>query len=292
MHTHNQSQPPARRRRLARVSVLLGLGLAVVLPSTAVPTSAVATVQASCYDAYYFDGLTSRYSAASCANAVNAAGYAGTAYDNTSAQTAFVNSARDGVFFFAGHSLDLFDNNCSPTCTGAHSGVALAYESPNQSGSLDALAADPISAANVSGVLVSVCTEGGGCQAQPVLVAYPWGDGPQNFKPNLMVLEGCATSQDTANWVSMATAVHNAGAGTVVGFHDDIAFSVNADNSNLYGDGWANRFWSDLQSGQTYTAAAIDASNSVGNANGYGSVTVLQNPGAPASLYPAQYFLV
>lgn len=278
-----------RRRRgvLAGILALAAIAIPIGNPSSA----QTVPVQASCYDAFYFDGLTSRYSASSCASAVDAAGYTGTAYHNATAQTAAVNSARDGVFFFAGHALVAYDNNCSPACSGPHAGVSLMYESPDQNGNLDALAGDPIVAAEFSGADALICTDDNTCRSQLVFAQYPWGLSPQNYKSNLVVLEGCSTANDTANWTSIATSVSLIGAGTVIGFTQDIGFSVNQDNSNLFGDGWANRFWSDLQAGWSYTAAATDASNSVGNANGYGSVKVLQAPGAPQSLYPSQYFL-
>lgn len=283
------SMTRARRRRgfLAGVLAFGAIAVPIVPPASA----STVPIQASCYDAYYFDGLTSRYSASSCANAVNAAGYRGTAYHNVSAQTALTNSAGDGVFFFAGHSLDEYDNGCSPTCSGPHAGVALIFESPDQNGNMDGLAGDPIAAAANTGPDAYICTAGGGCRGQTLFVTYSWGLSPQNYKDNLVVLEGCSTASDSVNWTSIATDVHAMGTGTVVGFTQDIAFSVNQDNSNVYGDGWANRFWSDLQSGWTYTSAATDASLSVGNANGYGSVRVLQYSGAPTSLYPAQYYL-
>jgi hypothetical protein len=273
------------RRRIPLVcGALLSFASAQLLVGGPLTARAAAVIQGSCYDALYFDGLTSRYAANHCASALNQAGYAGTAYHNTSAQTALQNSLADSVFFHAGHSLDFFDSS-------GHSGVGLMYEAPDQNGDLDALASDPIAAADMTGALVGVCSEGGGCRSQNVFVGYPWADTPQIFKANLVVLEACATAQDTASWVSLATTAFDAGAGTTVGFVQDISFSVNQDESNLYGDGWANRFWSDAAAGESYAASVVDASNSVGNAYGYGSYVILQNPGAPTSLYPAQYFL-
>jgi hypothetical protein len=272
-----------RGPRSARFGVLLFAGSLSVVGMAASPVRAASVIQGSCYDALYFDGLTSRYTASHCASALNQAGYSATAYHNTSAQQALQNSAGDAVFFHAGHSLDFFD-------TSGHTGVGLMYESPDQNGNLDALASDPITAADMTGAEVTVCSEGGGCRTQTVFAGYPWADTPQMFKANLVVLEACATAQDTTSFVSLATNAFDAGAGTVVGFHDDIAFPVNADETNQYGDGWANRFWADAAAGDSYVASVVDASNSVGNANGYGSYKVLQNPGAPTSLYPAQYF--
>jgi hypothetical protein len=254
-------------------------------------TDAATVIPGSCYDFLFYDGLDSRYAANHCAGALNAAGYAGTAYHNVAATTALANAQSDAVFFHAGHSLDFFENNCQPTCTGAHTGVAMAFESPDQNGNLDALASDPITAADLTNAFVQVCSEGGGCKNQLVMTAYPWGDDPALIKDNLIVLESCATAQDTTSFTSLARTAYDSGAGTVVGFVDDVSFSVNADESNLYGDAWANTFWSDAQSGVAYTTSVVDASNAVGNQYGYGSYVILINPGAPSSLYPAQYFL-
>jgi hypothetical protein len=272
-----------RRRALAAAALLV----ACVGPGAALatPAHATAVVQGSCYDAYYFDGLDSRYASSSCASAIDAAGYAGAGFSNATAQSAYERSPLDAVFFHAGHSIDFYQPGSS-----AHSGVGLVYEGPSRTSDLDLLVGDPIYAAQLTGVDATICAEGGGCHTQTVLTSYAWGDQPTHLVANLVVLEGCATAQDTTTDVSIARSVYDTGAGTVVGFSQDVSFSANVDNSNLYGDGWANRFWSDARSGYSYTSAVIDASNSVGNANGLGSWVVLQNPGAPQSLYPAQYF--
>jgi hypothetical protein len=248
----------------------------------------------SCYDALYYDGLDSRYSANHCASALSAAGYTPRPYDNTSAQTAAINSETDAVFFMAGHSMDLYDNGCVPSCSGAHTAAALLYESPNSGGPLDGLAGDAFTSAywlDSTGP-TTICGEGGGCHSQTGFVAYPWGDGnPQTFKLNLAVLEACATAQETATYTSsMADYVHDYWAGNVIGFVDDISFPTNVDESNQYGDAWANTFWSDLGSGATYAAAVVDAANAVGNQYGFNSWVLLRYGSAPTSLYPAQYY--
>jgi hypothetical protein len=273
----------ASRRALASGA----LAFACLLPGVVMPRSghAAAVVQGSCYDAYYFDGLDSRYTSASCLSAIDAAGYNGAGFSNTTAQSAFERSPLDAVFFHAGHSIDFYQAGSS-----AHSGVGLVYEGPTTTSDLDLLVGDPIYAAELTGVDATICSEGGGCHTQTVLASYPWGDEPNHLVANLAVFEGCATAQDTATDTSIATTVYDAGAGTVVGFSQDVSFPANADNTNLYGDGWANRFWSDARAGDSYVSSVIDASNSVGNAYGFGSWVVLQNSGAPQSLYPAQYF--
>ncbi|HEV7680148.1 MAG TPA: hypothetical protein VGQ42_16425 [Candidatus Dormibacteraeota bacterium] len=274
-----------RRQALTAVVALVVCAGAVGGQAGAVRAAAV--IQGSCYDAYYFDGLSSRYASGGCASALNSAGYAGAAFSNATAASALQRAPLDAVFFHAGHSIDFYQ----PGST-AHSGVGLVYEGPNSSSDIDILAGDPIYAAQLTGAEATICAAGGGCRTQLVLTSYPWGDLPSHAVSNLVVLEGCATAQDTTTDVSIARIVYNTGAGTVVGFSQDVSFPTNADNTNLYGDGWANRFWSDAGAGYSYTSAVIDASNSVGNAYGLGSWVVLQNPGAPQSLYPAKYFAV
>lgn len=261
-------------------------------PAAGSASSAGAPVYASCYDALYFDGLDSRYSANHCASALSAAGYTPSSNHNVSAAAALLNASDDGVFFMAGHSIDFYANNCTPSCSGPHTAAGLLYESPDRNGNLDALAADAFYAANLetTGSTTS-CSEGGGCKTQNGFLAYPWGgENPQTYKVNLAVLEACATAQNAGSYTSMANTLHAFGVGTVIGFVDDISFPVNVDESNAYGDAWANTFWSDLGAGTTYTTAAVDAANAVGNQYGFGSWVQLHYSGAPTSLYPAQYY--
>jgi hypothetical protein len=88
----------------------------------------------------------------------------------------------------------------------------------------------------------------------------------------------------------MTDYLHDYWAGSVIGFVNDISFPTNVDESNTYGDQWANTFWSDLGNGATYAAAVVDAANAVGNQYGFNSWVLEQYSNAPTSLYPAQYY--
>lgn len=221
---------------------------ATTIPNAHASTSSTVPVYGSCYDFLYFDGLDSRYSASHCASALSAAGYSPRAADNASAQTALINAGSDAAFFMAGHSTALYENNCRPSCTGAHTAAALLYESPNSNGNLDGLAADAFYASDLETTApVTLCSEGGACKSQTGFLAYPWGgENPQTYKVNLAVLEACSTAQNTNTHTSMTDILHSFGVGTAVGFVDDISFPVNVDESNTYGDAWANTFWGDL----------------------------------------------
>jgi hypothetical protein len=188
----------------------------------------------------------------------------------------------DAVFFHAGHSLDYYD----PT---GHTAVALLHESPQGGNTFDALLGDPL-ASQVTEGPANICNDKNQCRSA-TLVTYPWANTPQLFKFNLVVLESCATTSVINTFISEGETAHEAGVGSVLGFGLDVAFPVNVDDSNTYGDAWGNRFWSDTGAGQSYTAAAIDAANAAGNANGYQSWKLLTYTGSPQSLYPAQYYL-
>lgn len=271
-----------RRHRLWRALVVLGFGLVPIVVAPA-PAGAATVPTGTCVDFLYFDGLDSRHTAAQCASALNAAGYSAAAYDDQSAVNEVQRSNTDAVFFHAGHSLDYYD-------TTGHTAIALMFESPQGGSTFDGLLGDP-TASQVAEGPTTICTSSGACTPAN-LVTYPWADTPQVFKFNLAVLESCATTGPSGTFVSEAQEAFDAGAGSVLGFSQDIGFPVNADDTNQFGDGWANRFWADAGAGQSYNAAAIDAANSVGNANGFGSWQLLVNPGAPQSLYPAQYFVL
>ncbi|MGI8609474.1 MAG: hypothetical protein ACR2MY_09645 [Candidatus Dormibacteria bacterium] len=265
-----------------------GLALAVALiaplgPAAAVRAASATAPTGTCVDFLYFDGLDTRHTAAQCANALNQAGYAGAAFDDGSAQNEVSRSPQDAVFFHAGHSLDYYD-------PGGHTAVALLFESPAQGSTFDALLGDPLAAQVAEGPM-TICNDQNQCRSVD-MVAYPWADTPQMFKYNLVVLESCATAHVINSFQDIADVASGAGAGSVLAFTQDVSFPVNADDSNQYGDAWANRFWSDTGGGQSYQAAAIDAANAVGNGYGYGSWKLLRPvPSAPSSLYPAQYYL-
>lgn len=241
---------------------------------------------ASCYDGYYYDGLSSRYSANHCAGALTQAGYAAQSYHNASAAQARTNTTSDAVFFFGGHAVSNYANGCQPTCSGPHQAYALLFESPDQNGNLDGLASNAGYSAQGTNVGVNTCADSGGCRFQQAFVTYPWGflGAPEEAKANLVVMQACATG------TAMTTDAHSAFVGTAIGFANDVSFPANADETGQFGDQWANTFWADLGGGMTYNAALVDAANSVGNQYGYNSWVELQNRKAPTSLYPAQYY--
>lgn len=280
------SRAPNRRRFTRRRAAALA-GLAALAASLGAfvphPAAAVAVVQASCYDAMYYDGLTTRWSASHCASATTDAGYGGASFDNASAKQATERNARDGVFFFAGHALVF--------TTQGDSGSTLVFEGPNSSGDLDGLASTPQNTALFERALIQLCSAGGGCRDQNAFLSYPY----LAEKVNLVVAEGCNTAQNgsflTVSVPSFAQGAYNHEAGTAIGFYDEILFPVNADETGQYGDGWANRFWSDLDAGYDYTTAMVDAANAVGNAGGLGSYVEFHHPGAPTHLRPAGVYV-
>jgi len=282
MHLRTPHSPPGRRHR-GRALLVLGFALAPLLFTPVATRAASATAPTgTCVDFLFFDGLDSRHTAGQCASALNGAGYSAAAYDDQSAQNEVQRSATDAVFFHAGHSLDYFDPS-------GHTAVALLFESPQGGSTFDGLLGDP-TASQVTEGPMQICNDQNVCRSAN-MVAYPWADTPQLFKFNLVVLESCATTAVMDAFFSEGQTAYDAGAGSVLGFSQDVGFPVNADDTNTYGDGWANRFWSDTGAGgETYTAAAIDAANSVGNANGFRSWQLLVNPNAPQTLRPAQFY--
>jgi hypothetical protein len=241
---------------------------------------------ASCYDLISFDGLDARYTANHCAAATAQAGYAATSYHNTDARSAAARAVADGVFYSAGHAL--LDQDSAGNTTAA----MLLFEYPGPAQNADGLLGDSFTSYDIQ-ASSGICDDTGSCHeyATPI-VAYPWADNlPAQFKLNLAVLQSCQTARSGSAFTDMTTLVNQNGAGTAIGFRDDVSFPVNAPESNLYGSAWANRFWADLAGGASYAAATVDASNAVGNAYGYGSYVVQHTPGAPNSLYPAQYYL-
>jgi hypothetical protein len=88
--------------------------------------SAALPVYGSCYDAKYWDALSSRYEANYCAAALNRAGYTPRPYDNTSALTAFLNYPTDAVFYFTGHSLEKYQTPGNPSSL--HQAIGLIFE--------------------------------------------------------------------------------------------------------------------------------------------------------------------
>ncbi|HEX5527079.1 MAG TPA: hypothetical protein VFX44_07765 [Solirubrobacterales bacterium] len=156
--------------------------------SEATASASVGPVYGSCYDAKYFDGLTSRYEASACATALTRAGYTVRTYHNTSALTAHLNYPDDAVFYFAGHSLDRYEE-------GQHSAVGLLFEEGGPTGDVDVLSLD-IEARPATGSW-TVCTESGVCRTQNGVKSYFWGTEPETYIVNLAVLQACATANSS-----------------------------------------------------------------------------------------------
>jgi hypothetical protein len=253
-------------------------------PSRAMARASVGPVYGSCYDAKYWDGLTSRYEATDCSAALGSAGYTARTYHNTSALTGFLNYPDDAVFYFSGHSLNRYATPGSSS--GPHSAIGLLFEEGGPSGDLDLLALHIAELPQTGSY--TVCNSSGVCHTQKGLKAYFWGTEPNTYRVNLAVLQACATASN-ATGSSLAGALNYWGAGTSIGFVEDTLESLNVDNSRQYGNAWAYRFWSDLRAGATYSTALINAANSVGGQYGYGSWVQFHRAGAPVSLYPAQY---
>lgn len=270
-----------RARRLAAIALLALVPLVMAASPQAVgdvlPT-------ASCYDGRSFDGLETRYTADYCRDAVNAAGYAGTAFHNASAQSQLTREPTDAVYFFAGHSLVAAD----PYTGVPFAAVGLLHESPGPNQNFDALVGDPSAAPLLQGP-IGICNETGSDCRSVMMTAYPWAS--QLTQHNLVVLESCNTAGSNSSYLGMAETAQLAGAGTVIGFKDVVYFPVNCPNCDSTGIRWARVFWDNLRAGYTYTTATINATNSLAGGYGYGSYRILTNPGAPQTLRPAQYYV-
>jgi hypothetical protein len=265
----------------------VGVSLGEVLPAGA--TVQVNPPQASCYAFYYYDNLSSLYENSVCGSATSTAGYGNTyAGVNDTGQTAFTRGKSDAVFFAAGHSIDF--------CTGSNcSGVAFNFEAPN-GGTIDALVGDSSYTAELSGPFLSdICDDANNCHMQSSTAgkSYSWGTAAELDEINLVVLEGCVTANNSQG-TSMGLAAYDAGAGTTIGFTQNISFALNTSNVDAYGYAWGHRFWNDLQGQSTYYTSMIDAANyensQSGGWYGYNSYYMYTSPGAPNSLYPAEYW--
>ena len=283
----------ARFRRVASIATGLAMGamLCEVLPAGA--TVPVNPPQASCYDFYYWDNLTSRYENSNCGAAANWAGYLNLyAGPNAGAGTAYTRGVHDAVFFAAGHSYDF--------CNGSLcSGVAFLFELPN-SGTLSTLVGNAQYTAQTGGLnLADVCDDAQppNCHTQSASagVSYAWGTKAELDEINLVVLQGCVTANNSVA-TSIAEAAASAGAGTVIGFLQNISFALYNDNYSEYGYAWGSRFWGDLQAGSSYGSAVSDAVHYVFTQSGsqywgYNSYWIDHKSTAPNSLYPAQYYI-
>jgi hypothetical protein len=270
------------KRSLIRSLVVGCLLAGVVSPATPVYADAVPT--ASCVDGNFFDGLDTRYAASYCSSALTAAGYSAAAFSNSDATAVLEKLGTDGIYYHAGHAL--VECQTATYCTA----VASAFAGASSSATLfTGLLGDP------NGVQIqgpgTVCTAGGGCRSV-TFVNYPYETQMQKF--NLAVFQSCNSALDGAlGYSSLATQAFNLGVvGSAIGFKDEVAWITNAPGDNLAGDAFARRFWSDLQSGRTYSSALVDAVNAGGGATyGYSSYVYLHDAAAPSTLRPAQYFL-
>jgi hypothetical protein len=271
---------------VSAIGLAVALSLVKALPAGA--TVEVSPPQASCYDFYYWDALTSLYVAAACRQAGSSAGYGSSAFDDASGQTAFTRGNKDAVFYAAGHSLDF----CSGSnCSGV--GFLFQYGSPS---TLDALVGDSAYTAELGGpFLASICDDANNCHTQSDTAgkAYSWGTAAELDEINLVVLEGCVTANNS-DGESMAQAASKAGAGTTIGFLQNIDFSAGTNNLNRYGYAWGSHFWADVQNGSSYSGSMIDAANYENSVSGgwygYNSYYMYHSSGAPNSLRPAQYW--
>jgi hypothetical protein len=241
-------------------------------------------VYGSCYDAKYWDALSSRYEANYCAAALARAGYTPRSYDNTSALNAFLNYPTDAVFYFTGHSLEKYQTPGNPSSP--HQAIGLVFEEGGPTGDVDILAED-IQEKPQTGSY-TICDEKGVCRTQNGAKSYFWNTEPSDYTVNLAVLESCSSASNALGLGSLAGNLNYWGAGTSIGFTDDI-LEATADNSTEYGHAWAKTFWNDLGAGATYSTALVDAANSVSGQYGYGSWVQFHRAGTPTTLYPAQY---
>lgn len=261
------------------------LAVVPLVAATAPHATADVLPTASCYDGRSFDGLESRYTASYCRNAVNAAGYAGAAYHNASAQSQMARQPTDGVYFFAGHSIVAADPS---TRREPYAAIGLLHESPGPNKNFDALVGDPSAAPFLQGPM-GICDETGSNCRSATMTSYPWAS--QLTKHNLVVLQSCNTAGSNGSFLGMAETAQLSGAGTTIGFKDLVYFPVNCPNCDSTGIRWARVFWDNLGAGYTYTTATIRATNSLSGGYGYGSYRILTNPGAPQRLRPSQYYV-
>ena len=272
------------RRNSLTATALFALALSLGAAEVAPPAHATAppAPTASCVDGNFFDGLDTRYSAAYCRDALNAAGYSATAYGNTQANDVAARLGSDGVFAHAGHALVVGSGNYSTA-------IASAFAGPTATTALSTgLLGDP-TAADFQGP-AQVCNAGGSCRSVK-LVNIPYESEMQKF--NLAIFQSCNSARDgVQGYTSLMTVAADTGkVGTAVGFVDEVAWITNAPGDNLAGDGFARRFWGDLRSGRTYGSALVDAANVGGSQYGYLSYRMRHASNAPTALRPASYYV-
>ncbi len=255
------------QRRLRITAVALLLSLPVVLPTLPTPSGAALVPLGSCYDLLSFDGLDTRGSAFSCADALRTAGYdLSGGFTNKSAKQALARLPADGVFFFGGHSI----------VAGSPEGaVALLFEFPAPGQSVDALVGDPKWTPLLQGP-VELCGNNNQCR-NAILVSYPFAS--QLAKYNLVVFMSSNPAQGNLLVTPMTTVAHLAGAGTVIGFK--------ASPTCPPCKSWASTFWGALKNGATYSSAVVSAA---GVGGGFQTWVLLQNPLAPKDLRPPSYY--
>ena len=265
----------------------LGAALAVALVSVPVtgivePAQAAGVPTAVCSDGRWFDGLDSRYAASYCATALTAAGYAAVARSNTSAEPVLASEATDAVFYHAGHSLVVHDGTRATA-------LSLLYAGEGAGGTTQGLLGDPWGAYAYKPGPMSLCANGV-CE-NITLLQLPYASAMANS--TLALFQSCNTAEDgVLGYTSPATiAFRDAMVGTVIGFRDEVFFQL-APGTNLTGDAFARRFWSNTQSGKDYLTSLVDAVNASGGSQyGYTSYVYLHHDGAPTRLRPATYYV-
>ena len=269
-----------RRRRgpTPRREVALGLALAVMAVAL---TACLQVKGATCMDFGYSDGLDTRYTATRCGEAVGAAGYPRQVLHNRTAADALLNGATDAIFFFAGHSLV----SRPKVGTGGYGALGLYLETPDAATD-DVLLGDSAAAPYVSGPS-TVCNESGSSCRSTTLVPYAFSDHMEKY--NLVVLQTCNSAHAALPFTQMTLRSYASGAGTTIGFSGAVSFAT-APDTNLYGDAWARRFWSDAAAGYSYRTAVANATAAVGYGYGYQTYVINQQITAPTGLRPAKYF--
>lgn len=223
--------------------------------------------------------------ASRCRDAAAAKGYDAAAFHNGSAQSQMTRLPTDAVYYFSGHSIVVGDLE---TGRAPYAAVGLMHESPKAGGNVDALVGDPAATPLLQGPQ-RLCDETGRSCRDVVLTSYPWAT--ELTKHNLVVLQSCNTAGGNSLFTGLAETAQQAGAGTVIGFRDLVAFPARCRDCDVYGIKWARVFWQSLRSGATYKSATISATNAVGGGYGYSSYRILTNPDAPTRLGPAQYYV-
>lgn len=276
--------PRAEKARLVRrqtrwnrrwLSLLAALCLVIFLA----PASAMAaTPQGSAYEEWYNDGLDSRYSASYSGYWLNGSNVSITSYETGQAEPAWQRFPNDKVFDFAGHTAELTDSQGNPLFN------ALLYDDTTIN-----TGQQPGQGSGDTGYIVPTSQDATFGNGLGFPTSYPLDVYDADFVTSplaVALLESCQSAVVTPyDGTSLADAVYNTGARSVVGFTTNVYFNLDqpgtADNQQ-YGVPFQDGLFDSLHNGQTVAYGAEVGQNleytTYGAYWGYDSWTVVGNP--------------